>query len=119
MTADDIIAINGFGDTTGPSIATGLSTHWTTIQAIKDLGFSLQATPLESELANVESPIAGKNMLFTGKMVQGNRDDMKRHAKAQGATILSGVSAKIEILVYGPELLNINWTQPAGLVPKY
>ena len=102
LTADDIIAINGFGDTTGPSIATGLSTHWTTIQAIKDLGFSLQATPLESELANVESPIAGKNMLFTGKMVQGNRDDMKRHAKAQGATILSGVSAKIEILVYGP-----------------
>lgn len=102
LTEAEIAAISGFGETTSPAIATGINENWSTIQAIKDLGFTLEATPLASDLANVESPIAGKHMLFTGAMQQGNRDDMKRYAKAQGAKILSKVSSKIEILVYGP-----------------
>ena len=48
----------------------------------------------------IESPIAGKTILFTGKMAQ-NRDDMQEHARVLGATVLSSVSSKLEILVIG------------------
>ena len=47
------------------------------------------------------SNIKGKHTCFTGKMEQGDRDDMKAHAKKLGAIIQSSVNSKTEILVCG------------------
>lgn len=92
--------IDGFGEKTSGSIATALKAQWSTIEHIKGLGFDLNATPLTSEFESIESPIAGKTILFTGKMNQ-NRDDMEVEARGLGAKVVGSVSGKLQILVTG------------------
>ena len=65
------------------------------------LGFQLDTTPLASERELVDSPISGKVVMFTGKMLYGDRSAMQDQARQLGATVLSGVSSKLEILVIG------------------
>ena len=100
LTKDDINDVDGFGEKTSGSIATALKEQWSTITHIKGLGFKLTPTPLASEFESIESPIAGKTILFTGKMEQ-NRDDMQAEARELGAIVVSGVSGKLQILVTG------------------
>ncbi len=99
LTQSELEAIDGFGDKTSGTIVDELKSVWPTIQHIYDLGFTLTETPLASEFANIESPIAGKKICFTGKMVQ-VRDDMEAHARELGATI-AGVSKSLDYLVIG------------------
>ena len=80
LTQEDINAIDGFGEKTSESISTALIERVLTITHIKGLGFTLKATPLTSEFESIESPIAGKTILFTGKMEQ-NRDEMQVEAR--------------------------------------
>lgn len=100
LTPRDINAIDGFGEKTSESIGTALVERWPTIEHIKGLGFKLKATPLTSEFQSIESPIAGKTILFTGKMEQ-NRDEMQAEARELGAIVVSSVSGKLQILVTG------------------
>ena len=100
ITASDIFAIDGFGDKTSVSIATALKEYWPTIEHIKGLGFKLNKTPLTSEFESIDSPIAGKTILFTGKMSRG-RDEMEVEARGLGATVVTSVSGKLQILVTG------------------
>ena len=65
------------------------------------LGFQLEATPLIAESVSIESPIAGLNILFTGKMLKGNRDEMKIQARSLGAKVLSGPTSSLQLLVIG------------------
>ena len=48
-----------------------------------------------------EGILAGKTILFTGSLSQYTRETAEAAAAAQGATIASGVSAKLNILVVG------------------
>lgn len=101
LKAEQLVAIKGFGDVTSESITSGLQRRWPTISHMLNKRFTLEATPLEAERAKIASPIAGKTVLFTGKMVQGTRDEMKKQAMALGATVLSGISSKLNILIIG------------------
>ena len=65
------------------------------------IGFNLEETPMMSETANIVSPIAGKKIVFTGKMNQGSRDQMQKEATQQGAQVQGSVSAKTDLLVCG------------------
>jgi DNA ligase (NAD+) len=44
---------------------------------------------------------SGKTILFTGSLTQYTRENAEKAAAAAGATIASGVSAKLNILVAG------------------
>jgi DNA ligase (NAD+) len=101
LTPADIVEIKGFGELTSASVASGLGGRWASITHMLELGFNLERTPLASEVVRIESPVAGKKVLFTGKMVQGTRDDMKKRAKAMGAELASSVSGKLDLLVIG------------------
>jgi DNA ligase (NAD+) len=100
LSKEAINAIDGFGEKTSSGIATALTEQWSTITQIKGLGFKLTPTPLTSEFESIESPIAGKTILFTGKMEQ-NRDEMEVEARGLGAVVVSSVSGKLQILVTG------------------
>lgn len=100
LSTEDVESIDGFGDKTSESIVATLQSKWNSILSIYNLGFSLRATPLESEKAEIESPIAGKTICFTGKMEQ-NRDDMQTEARNLGGLVVSSVSGKLQILVTG------------------
>ena len=46
------------------------------------------------------SPLAGKHVVFTGKM-RGSREDMQEQARAQGALVQSAVNSKTDFLICG------------------
>ena len=71
------------------------------IKKMMEIGFNLEETPLISESQSVESPIAGKKIVFTGKMHQGSRDQMEKDALQLGAQVQGSVSAKTDLLVCG------------------
>jgi hypothetical protein len=53
-------------------------------------------------MAKKES-IAGNTFLFTGKLTEFTREDAEAHVEAEGGTVLSGVSAKLNYLVVGED----------------
>lgn len=102
LSGDDIAEIHGFGTKTAPSIAAEIQSSWSTIKHMLDLGFQLEETQLESDFQQIQSPIAGKHVMFTGRMESGDRTEMQELARTLGATVLTSVSKKLEILIAGP-----------------
>jgi DNA ligase (NAD+) len=104
ITAEDILAINGFGEITSRSISTGIQAIRSTMEHMLDLGFNLESTPLQKELAALDSPIKDKGVVFTGKMVQGTREEMQNMARQQGANVQTSVSGATDYLVCGEKV---------------
>ena len=98
---EEIASIEGFAESSAADIVTGLKERWPTIEHLLELGFNLEKTPMMSETANIVSPIAGKKIVFTGKMNQGSRDQMQKEATQLGAQVQGSVSAKTDLLVCG------------------
>jgi DNA ligase (NAD+) len=98
---EQIEMINGFGQTTSRSIAQGLDNIRSTFGHMLNLEFNLEKTPLLADIAKISSPIAGKRMVFSGKMVRGSRDEIQHQARACGAIVQSAVSSTTDFLVCG------------------
>ena len=67
----------------------------------RDDGESL-VTVRDFELMNMASPVAGKTVVFTGKMETMSRSEAKAHAERSGANVASSVSGKTDYVVTGP-----------------
>ncbi len=67
------------------------------------LGFNLEKTPKASEIRSKTSPIAGKRIIFTGKMEAGTRVDMQIKARKLGATIQAAIAKNTDWLIYGKD----------------
>jgi len=69
------------------------------------LSQSLHIMPSEATTRGVPTggvgPMSEEVILFTGKMLQGTREEMEAAAQAMGATIAGGVSRKLTLLVAG------------------
>ncbi len=101
LTAPQIQAIKGFGDVTSATIAADLARLKPVIAHMLSLSFNLLRTPSAAARRAVESPVAGKGVVFSGKMVQGTRDAMQAQARALGANVQTAVSGKTDYLVCG------------------
>jgi DNA ligase (NAD+) len=99
-----IARINGFGEITSRSIAEGIAEIKSTLLHMLALGFNLEKTPLLSEQASVQSPIAGKNVVFTGKMQGGSREAMQAQARQLGAIVQTAVSGNTDLLICGEKV---------------
>lgn len=62
-----------------------------------------QVTPQEMERPTmVDSPVAGKTVVFTGTLVRMSRDEAKAMAERYGAKVAGSVSKKTDLVVAGP-----------------
>jgi DNA ligase (NAD+) len=101
LTEDQVKAIKGFGDITSSTIVADLSRLKPLIDHMLALGFNLQRTPLASQQSAIDSPVAGKAVVFTGKMSHGSRAAMQAEARALGAAVQTAVSGSTDFLVCG------------------
>ena len=118
ITMNDIEDIDGFAEVSARDIIKGLVDKWSTINHMLNLGFNLSKTQLLSETEEIESPIAGLKLVFTGKMTSGSRDDMKKNALNLGAEIQSAVSGKTDILICGENVGSTKLTKAEKLGVK-
>ncbi|MFA6809871.1 MAG: BRCT domain-containing protein [Desulfoplanes sp.] len=104
ITPEEILDINGFGDITCQSISRGIAQIRTTIEHMLDLGFNLERTPRAKDLASIQSPLTGKGIVFTGKMLQGTREEMQELARKLGAKVQTSVTGATDYLVCGEKV---------------
>jgi len=96
--------INGFGGITSLSIQEGIQNLRETMNHMLSLGFNLVRTPLVHEARPVDSAIAGKGIVFTGKMQKGSRAAMQTAARQLGARVQTSVSGATDMLVCGEKV---------------
>ncbi len=72
------------------------------LRTMEALGVNLRQTPEDRRSAGgSEGPLVGKTILFTGTLSSMTREQAEARAAAAGATIASGVSKNLNILVVG------------------
>ena len=99
--AETIAKIDGFGEITSQSIVKGIDEIKETLLHLLNLGFNLERTPLSDQKAAIQSPVAGKRLVFTGKMIRGSREQMQARARLLGAIVQSAVGKATDMLICG------------------
>ncbi len=99
LTVADIVTIDGFADKSAKTLVYSLDKIKPEFDILVAGGFKLVETIRGGTVK--ESPISGKVVVFTGKMVQGSRNDMASQAKALGAKVGTTVTSSTDILICG------------------
>lgn len=98
-TAGELTAIDGIG----PSVIEALGDFFHephNLAVWEDL--LSEISPPRYEVETLDSPVAGKTVVFTGKLETMSRDEAKAQAERLGAKAAGSVSAKTDLLVAGP-----------------
>ena len=95
----DMTGIDGIGATVGLSLTDAFANpeERAAIERLMD-----QLTIIPPEAPSTESPVAGKTVVFTGKLEKMTRDEAKVRAEGLGAKVANSVSGKTDLLVAGP-----------------
>ena len=96
---NDITAIDGIGGAVAEALGDFFhEDHNVTVW--EDL--LSEVSPPRYEVETLDSPVAGKTVVFTGKLETMSRDEAKAQAGRLGAKASGSVSAKTNLLVAGP-----------------
>lgn len=96
----DLISINGVGPVMAEALVTAFRQPAESA-AIDALVAHLDVQPVAPRAA-VDSPVAGKTLVFTGTLEKMTRAEAKARAEALGAKVAGSVSAKTDLLIAGP-----------------
>ncbi|MDA8140564.1 MAG: helix-hairpin-helix domain-containing protein [Desulfobacteraceae bacterium] len=96
--------IHGFGEKTSERIVADLIVLKDTLRHLLALGFALEKSVPAAQATVVDSSIAGKNLVFTGKMLRGSRETMQEDARRLGANVQSAVSGTTDYLICGEKV---------------
>ncbi len=96
---DEMLTIDGIGEAAASALHDFLNSE-TSHAALDQL--LAQITVEDAERVSDDSPVAGKIVVFTGKLERFTRDEAKARAQGLGAKVSGSVSAKTDYLVAGP-----------------
>jgi DNA ligase (NAD+) len=97
-------ALDDIGDV-GPAVANDIVAFFGekhNLAAVHDLQKELTVKDYVRPRA-VQSPVTGKTVVFTGKLVKRGREEAKAHAESLGAHVASAVSKNTDYLVAGED----------------
>ena len=97
----DLNDINGIGESMADDIV-GFFSETHNAHQLDDLEGHLTIEPYVRPAA-VESPVAGKTVVFTGTLESVSRNEAKARAEALGAKVAASVSKKTDYLVIGAD----------------
>ncbi len=97
---EGLVSIDGVGDVLAASVVTTFHQE-AERKAIDALVARLTVQDVAAR-APVDSPVAGKTVVFTGTLEKMTRAEAKARAEALGAKVAGSVSAKTDLLVAGP-----------------
>ncbi|AXX98015.1 NAD-dependent DNA ligase LigA [Profundibacter amoris] len=97
---DDLIGIDGVGDVMATSLITVF--HQENERASIDRLIAELEPQDAVKTAPVDSPVAGKTVVFTGSLEKMTRAEAKARAEALGAKVSGSVSKKTDLVVAGP-----------------
>ena len=97
---DDLLAIDGVGAVMAKSLVTAFQQE-AERASIDRLVAELDVQDVAARGA-VDSPVAGKTVVFTGTLEKMTRAEAKARAEALGAKVSGSVSAKTDLVVAGP-----------------
>ncbi|MGI9393585.1 MAG: NAD-dependent DNA ligase LigA [Boseongicola sp.] len=97
---DTLLAIDGVGQVMATSIVTAMQQD--AERASIDRLVALLDIEDAKPRGDVDSPIAGKIVVFTGSLEQMTRAEAKARAEALGAKVSGSVSVKTDLVVAGP-----------------
>jgi DNA ligase (NAD+) len=97
---DELVSINGIGAVMARSLvaAFGQDGERALIDRLVDQLRVQDAAPKRS----IQSPVAGKTVVFTGSLQKMTRAEAKARAETLGAKVAGSVSAKTDLVVAGP-----------------
>ena len=96
----DLTGIDGIGATVAVALVTSFQQEAERASIDRLIG-ALEIAPDDTP-QNVDSPVAGKTVVFTGTLEKMTRAEAKARAEALGAKVSGSVSAKTDLLVAGP-----------------
>lgn len=97
---DDLVSVNGVGEVMAASLVSAFANP-AERAAIDALVAHLNIQPVAAR-AQIESPVAGQTLVFTGTLEKMTRAEAKARAEALGAKVSGSVSAKTDLLIAGP-----------------
>ena len=95
----DMLSIDGVGELVAAGVVDFFREKHNR-EAVRDL--LQQVSPLRAEKNQVQSPVAGKTVVFTGTLETMSRDEAKSQALSLGAKVSGSVSGKTDLVVAGP-----------------
>ncbi len=100
-TEDDVAKLHGIGESIAHSLVAGLRRRKAEIDELREEVEILAATPMAP--ADDGHPLAGKAVVFTGKMAQLDRKSAQKMVKDKGGRTPSSVSKELDFLVIGDD----------------
>ena len=97
-TADEIVALDGFGKEMSESLAEYIRVNK---EKIEELSKIVEPKELEKQEV-IESPFNGKVLVVTGAMSQ-SRTEVKKLLEKHGAKVTGSVSKKTDFVIYGED----------------
>jgi len=94
-----LLGIDGMGQAALGALA-GFFASDSNVQIVDNL--TAQLNIQDAEAPTSDSPVAGKIVVFTGKLERFSRDEAKARAQSLGAKVSGSVSKKTDYLVAGP-----------------
>jgi len=97
---DELLNIDGVGAVMATSLVTAF--HQDRERASIDRLIAQLDVQDALQRGNIDSPVAGKTVVFTGSLEKMTRAEAKARAEALGAKVAGSVSAKTDLVVAGP-----------------